>query len=127
MWKVGKCTGQLRTGLEGSESRYSFFNLGARWGGLLTTRPGCYTPEKQFRYSLYRRLWAPGPVSTVAKNLAPPNGSRSPDRRACSEALYGHAACAPKYILLQTCGSACVCVLCAGRTFSLSAGTEEGC
>jgi len=39
--------------------------------------------------------WAPRPVSTVAKNLALPNGSRSPDRRDCSESLYGHAACAP--------------------------------
>jgi len=39
--------------------------------------------------------WAPEPVWTVARNLAPPIGNRSPDRRDCSESLYGHAACAP--------------------------------
>jgi hypothetical protein len=25
---------------------YSFFNLGARWGGWSTPRPGCFTLEK---------------------------------------------------------------------------------
>ena len=36
--------------------RYSFFNLGTRWGGWSTHRPGRFTPGKERGYPLYRRL-----------------------------------------------------------------------
>jgi hypothetical protein len=38
---------------------YSFFNLGARWGGWLAPCPGRFTPGKENRYPLYRRLGRP--------------------------------------------------------------------
>ena len=38
---------------------YSYFNLGARWGGWLTPRPGRFTPGKETRYPIYRLLGGP--------------------------------------------------------------------
>ena len=38
---------------------YSFFNLDARWGGWSAPRSGRFTPGKETRYSLYRRLGGP--------------------------------------------------------------------
>jgi hypothetical protein len=35
-------------------------NFGARWNGNLTQRPGHFTPGKEPRYPLYRRLRGPG-------------------------------------------------------------------
>ena len=66
------------------------FNLGARWEWGSTSHPGRFTPAKETRYPLYREAgWAPGPVWTGAKNIAPPpTGIRSPDRPARSESLY---------------------------------------
>ena len=67
---------------------YSFFNLGARWGGWSTPRPGRFIPgERDPVPILYEVGWAPGPVWTGAENLAP-TGFRSPDRPASSELLY---------------------------------------
>ena len=37
---------------------YSFFNLDARWDGWSTPRPGRFTPGKDTRYPLCRRLGA---------------------------------------------------------------------
>jgi hypothetical protein len=55
------------------ESRgiYSFFNLGARWGGWSTPRPGRFTPGKDPVPIVQAAGWAPGPVWTGAENLAP--------------------------------------------------------
>jgi len=52
---------------------YSFFNLGARWGGW--PRPGRFTPGKETRYPLHRRLGGPQVRSgRGAENFAgPPN------------------------------------------------------
>jgi hypothetical protein len=67
---------------------YSFFNLGARWDGWSTPRPGRVTPGKETRHPLCRREgWAPGPVWTGEENLAPTD-IRSPDRPVCSKSLY---------------------------------------
>jgi hypothetical protein len=56
--------------------------------GWLAPRPGRFTPGKETRYPLYRRLGGPqGPVWTTAENLAPTR-IRSPDRPASSESLY---------------------------------------
>ena len=44
---------------EGKVKVYSFFNFGDRWGGWLTPRPGRFTPGKETRYPLYRRLGGP--------------------------------------------------------------------
>ena len=38
------------------EVLYSFFNLGARLGGWSRLRSGHFTPEKEIRYSFYKRL-----------------------------------------------------------------------
>jgi hypothetical protein len=55
-----KGKGHPRTGHEGPEGGrgivYSFFNLGARWGGRSTPRPGRFTPGRD---PLYR--WLGGP------------------------------------------------------------------
>jgi hypothetical protein len=57
-------------------------------GGWSTPRPGRFTPGKETRYPLYRRLGGPpGPVWTGAENLATTE-IRSPDRPARSESLY---------------------------------------
>jgi hypothetical protein len=66
---------------------YSFFNLGARWDGWSTPRPGRFSPEKDSLPVVYEAEWAPGPVWTGAENLAP-TGIRSPDRPTRSESLY---------------------------------------
>jgi hypothetical protein len=56
-----------------------FLDLGARKGGWSATRPGCFTPGKDLLPIVQEVGWAPGPVWTCAKNLAPA-GIRSPDR-----------------------------------------------
>ena len=51
-------------------------------------RPGRFTPGKETRYTLYRRLGGPqGRSVWVQENLAP-TGIRSPDRPACRESLH---------------------------------------
>ena len=66
---------------------YVLSNLGARWDGWLTSRPGRFTPETNPVPTVQEAGWAPGPLRTGAKNLAP-TGCRSPDRPARSELLY---------------------------------------
>ena len=66
---------------------YSFFNLGARWGGWSTPRPGRFTPGKEPVPIVQEARWAPRPVWTDAENLAP-TGIRSPDRLARSESIH---------------------------------------
>ena len=56
-------------------------------GGWLTPRPGRFTPEKETRYSLCRRLGGPqGRCGRVPKIFFTRN--RSPDLPARSESLY---------------------------------------
>jgi hypothetical protein len=56
-------------------------------GGWLTLRPGRFTPGKETRYPLYRRLdCPPGPVWIGAVNIAP-TVIQSPDRPARSVSL----------------------------------------
>jgi hypothetical protein len=57
-------------------------------GGWSTPRPGRFTPQKEPRYPLYRRLGGhQGCSGWVQKNLAP-TGIRFPDRPSRSESLY---------------------------------------
>jgi hypothetical protein len=56
------------------------------WVVNSTPRP-LYPRERDPVPIVYDAGWAPGPVWTAAKNLAP-TGIRSPDRRARSESLY---------------------------------------
>ena len=49
---------------------YSFFNLGARWGGWSTPLPSHFTPEKDLVPLTQEAAWAPAPVCTGAENLA---------------------------------------------------------
>ena len=74
--------------LRGAEGQlYSFFNLGAGWGGWLTPRPGSFTRGKETRCPLYRTMGEFQRRSGQAQNLSL-TGIRSPDRPARSESLY---------------------------------------
>jgi len=81
------CTG--RTAHRGSRGiALLFHDHGTRrgWGVSITTRP-LFTPGKDPVPIVQEAGWAPGPVWTGAKNLAP-TGIRSPDRPASSQSLY---------------------------------------
>jgi hypothetical protein len=63
-----------RTGHEGPEGSrgiqlYSFFNLGARWGGWPTPRPYRFTPRKD---PVPRRLSRPAGRSGRVRKISPP-------------------------------------------------------
>ena len=66
---------------------YSFYNLGALWGGWSRRRLGRFTPSKDPVPIVQEAGWAAGPVWTVAENTAH-TGVRSPNRPARSESLY---------------------------------------
>ena len=66
---------------------YSFFNLGARWGGCAKPRLGRFTPGRDPVAIIENAGWAPGPVRTGAEKFTP-TGIRSPDRPAHSKSLY---------------------------------------
>ena len=68
--------------------RYSFFNLGARWGGWSTPRPSRFIPCKETRNPLYRMLGEPQGRSGQMREISHPTAIRSPDRAARSESLY---------------------------------------
>jgi hypothetical protein len=76
------------TGLRGSRDiALLFFDLGAGRGKWSAPRPGRFTPGKEPVPLVQEAGWAPGPVWTCAKNLAP-IGIRSPDRPSRSKSLY---------------------------------------
>jgi hypothetical protein len=62
-------------------------DLGVRRGGWSAPRPCRFTPGKDQVPIVKEAGWAPGPVWTCAKNLAP-TGIRSPDRPARIQSLY---------------------------------------
>jgi hypothetical protein len=73
----GKGTVHPRTDHEGPEGewRYSstlLFNLGDRWRGWSTSRPGCFTPRKKIRHPLYSRLGGPRGLSGRVRKISPP-------------------------------------------------------
>ena len=98
---IQKVTGKvhLRTGHEGSEGEYrysstlfySFFNLGARWGGGVgegvNVTPLRFTAWKETRYSLHRRPAEPQGRSGRLRKIPSPPGF-DPGRPARSESLY---------------------------------------
>ena len=53
---------------------YSFFNLSARWGRWLTPRRGRFTPGKETRYPLNRRLGGPQGRSRRIRKISPTPG-----------------------------------------------------
>ena len=68
---------------------YSFFNLGARWGGWSTPRPGRFTPGKETRYPLHMRLGGPhGRSGRGAENLAVPPSPLQVATPACKNAWW---------------------------------------
>jgi hypothetical protein len=67
--------------------------------GWSTPRPGRFTPGKDPVPIVYEAGWAPGPVWTGVKNLAP-TGIRSPDRPARSESLYRLSYPGPRELVL---------------------------
>jgi hypothetical protein len=80
-----------------------FHDHGTRsgWGVCVTPRP-FFTPGKDPVPIVQEAGWAPGPVWTGAKNLAPA-GIWSPDRPARSQSLYRLSYPAPnfRYLLLN--------------------------
>ena len=93
------CTG--RTANSGSIGiALPFHDHGTRrsWGVSVTPRQ-LFTPGKDPVTTVQEAGWAPGPVWTGAKNLAP-TGIWSPDSPACSQSPYRlHY---PAYVLRQT-------------------------
>jgi hypothetical protein len=89
----GKGKGLPRTGHEGPQGKQRYnstlsLTLALDEGGWSTPRPGRFTPGKESRYPLYRRLGGdPGLVWTCAENLAPTR-IRSQDRPARSVSPY---------------------------------------
>jgi hypothetical protein len=61
---------------------------GAGWGGWSAPRPGHFTPRKETRYTLYRKLGGPQGQAGRMRKDSPPTGIRSPDRPTRSQSLY---------------------------------------
>jgi len=60
MLKVNFTLEQATKARNGSRGKlFSFFNLGARWGGWSTPRTGRFALGKEKLYPLYRRLDGP--------------------------------------------------------------------
>ena len=51
---------------------YLLLNLGLKWVGRLTPRPGCFTPGNDPIPLVEEFGWVPGLVWTVAEKLASP-------------------------------------------------------
>ena len=86
--KVKVIKEQAMKAQKGSRSIVLLFNLGARYGGWSTPRPGRLTSGKETRCPLYRRMGGPQGRSGRVRKISPPTGIRSPDRPAHSESLY---------------------------------------
>ena len=56
---------------------HSFFNIGARWGGCSTLRPGRFTPERKPRYPSHKRLGGPHSRCGRVRKMSLPTGIRS--------------------------------------------------
>jgi hypothetical protein len=91
LWETSHCTDVLgnirRPKGEVEVLLCSYFNLGSRWGGWLTPRPGRFSPGSDLVPIVQEAGWATGPVWTGAENLASA-GIRSPDRSARIDSLY---------------------------------------
>jgi hypothetical protein len=72
----------------GSRGIALLFNLGARWGGWSTPRPGRFTAGKELRYPLYRRLGGPQDRSGRVWKISPPPGFEPRTFPAQSGSLY---------------------------------------
>jgi hypothetical protein len=66
---------------------YPFVTSALEGSVWLASRPGRFTPAKDPVPTVQEAGWAPGPVRTCTKNLAP-IGIQSPDRPARSQSLY---------------------------------------
>ena len=64
--KVKVTLEQATKAQRGEQRFYSFFNLGARWGGWSTPRPGHFTPGKNPVPIVQEAGWAPGPRFTLS-------------------------------------------------------------
>jgi hypothetical protein len=77
---------------------YTFLTSALEEVGWSAPRPGCITPRKDPVPIVQESEWAPGPVWTCAKNLAP-TGIRSPNRPVRSQSLYRLSHPSPSGIL----------------------------
>ena len=57
-------------------------------GWVVNATPWPFTPGKDTRYPLYKRMGGPQGRSGQVRKISPPTGIRSPDRPALSESLY---------------------------------------
>ena len=78
---------------------HSFFNLGARWGSLDTPRPGRFTPCKEIRCPLHRRLCETQDQSARVQKTSP-HCDPIPDRPAHSSRYTDYAT--PVYVRRAT-------------------------
>jgi hypothetical protein len=74
-----KGKGHPITGHEGPEGEYRYsstlsLTLALDEGGWSTPRPGRFTPGKETRYPLYRRLGGPQGRSGRVRKISPPSG-----------------------------------------------------
>jgi hypothetical protein len=98
--KVKVTYNRLRKPRGGAEVQlYPFFNIGARYGGWSTPRPGHFAPGKDPVTLVYEAGWDLGSAWTGAENLDP-TGVRSSDRPARSDLLYRLSYRGPKYLSL---------------------------
>ena len=90
-----KGKGKVRpgTGHEGPEGEQMYRStpsstsaLDGRW--VSTLHPGRFTPGKETRYPLHRKLDGPQGRSGRVRKISPPTGIRSSDRPARSQSLY---------------------------------------
>jgi hypothetical protein len=72
--------------------RYSFFNLGARWGGWSTPQPG-RLPQGKTRYPLYKGLVGPYNWSGWVQKITLPNDIIYPYHPVHNETLYQITKC----------------------------------
>jgi hypothetical protein len=81
------CTGL--TAHRGSRSiALLFLNIGAKWGGWSTPRPGRSLPPGKTLYLLYRRLGGPQGRSGRVRKISPPPGFNHPNDQPVAQSLY---------------------------------------
>ena len=79
-------------------------------GGYITPRPGRFTPGKETRYPLYRRLGGSRGPSGLLRKMSPRTGIRSPDRQARIKSLYPEKEDIPEWVCTNSVRSMSYCL-----------------
>ena len=97
-WNLEASSSWNPQGLSGPVTSLLFY-LYLDWVGGQRHVPDVLPPGKT-PYPLYRRVGGPQGRSVRVRKISPPIGSRSPDRPARSESLYGLSHSGPLYIYI---------------------------